>query len=40
MIDSLLQITGYQKVKLENGKVIKEDPRVMLSCSAVAKDIP
>ena len=37
MIDSLLQITGYQKVKLENGKVIKEDPRVMLSCSAVAK---
>ena len=37
MIDSLLQITGYRKVKLENGKVIKEDPRVMLSCSAVAK---
>lgn len=37
MIDSLLQITGYQKVKLEDGKVIKEDPRVMLSCSAVAK---
>ena len=37
MIDSLLQVTGYQKVKLENGKVIKEDPRVMLSCSAVAK---
>lgn len=37
MIDSLLQITGYQKVKLENGKVIKSDPRVMLNCSAVAK---
>lgn len=37
MVDSLLQITGYQKVKLENGKVIKEDPRIMLSCSAVAK---
>lgn len=37
MIDSLLQITGYQKVKLENGKVIKSDPRIMLSCSAVAK---
>lgn len=37
MIDSLLQITGYQKVKLENGKVIKQDPRMMLSCSAVAK---
>ena len=37
MIDSLLQITGYEKVKLENGKVVKQDPRVMLSCSAVAK---
>ena len=37
MIDSLLQFTGYEKVKLENGKVIKQDPRKMLSCSAVAK---
>lgn len=37
MIDSLLQITGYQKVKLVEGKVKKEDPRIMLSCSAVAK---
>ena len=37
MIDSLLQITGYEKVKLENGEVIKQDPRIMLSCSAVAK---
>lgn len=37
MIDSLLQITGYEKVKLIDGKVIKNDPRMMLSCSAVAK---
>lgn len=37
MIDSLLQITGYAKVKLADGKVVKQDPRVMLSCSAVAK---
>ena len=37
MIDSLLQITGYKKVKMDNGKVIKQDPRTMLSCSAVAK---
>lgn len=37
-IDSLLQITGYRKVSLSaNGKVVKEDPRIMLSCSAVAK---
>ncbi|MEG1564278.1 MAG: FAD:protein FMN transferase [Bacteroides sp.] len=37
MIDSLLQITGYKKVKLVDGKIIKQDPRIMLSCSAVAK---
>lgn len=37
MIDSLREITGYKKVKLEDGKVVKEDPRIMLSCSAVAK---
>lgn len=37
MIDSLLQITGYQKVQLVNGKVVKQDPRIMLSCSAIAK---
>ena len=37
MIDSLLQITGYDKVKLEKGKVLKQDPRIMLTCSAVAK---
>lgn len=36
-IDSLLQITNYRKVKLADGKVVKEDPRIMLSCSAVAK---
>lgn len=36
-IDSLLQITDYRKVKLIDGRVIKEDPRIMLSCSAVAK---
>lgn len=37
MIDSLLQITGYEKVKLVDGKVVKEDSRIMLTCSAVAK---
>ncbi len=37
-IDSLLEITGYAKVKLsDEGKVIKQDSRIMLSCSAVAK---
>lgn len=38
MIDSLLYITGYTKVALSaEGKVVKEDARIMLSCSAVAK---
>lgn len=38
MIDSLLEITGYTKVGLSaEGKVTKQDPRIMLSCSAVAK---
>lgn len=36
-VDSLLEITDYRKVKIENGKVIKQDPRIMLSCSAIAK---
>lgn len=38
MIDSLLQFTGYTRVSLSNeGKVVKQDQRTMLSCSAVAK---
>lgn len=36
-VDSLLQVVGYQKVKLENGKVIKADPRIMFDASAIAK---
>lgn len=36
-VDSLLQIIGYQKVKLVNGKVHKQNPRMMLDCSAIAK---
>ncbi len=38
MIDSLLLITGYTKVSLAaDRKVVKQDPRIMLTCSAVAK---
>ncbi|MCE2615659.1 FAD:protein FMN transferase [Phocaeicola oris] len=36
-IDSLKTFIGYKKVRLENGKVIKDDPRIMLDCSAIAK---
>ncbi|EJW94392.1 thiamine biosynthesis lipoprotein ApbE [gut metagenome] len=37
MVDSLLQTIGYKKIHLENGKIVKEDPRILLNCSAVAK---
>ncbi len=36
-IDSLLQFVGYNKIKLEGGRVIKEDERTMLDCSSIAK---
>lgn len=34
-IDSLLQITGFQKVKLEEGLIIKEDPSMKLNMNAI-----
>lgn len=37
VIDSLRQFVGYQKIKLENGKILKQDERLMLDCSAIAK---
>ena len=36
-VDSLLQVVGYQKVTLANGRIEKRDPRIMLDCSAIAK---
>jgi thiamine biosynthesis lipoprotein len=36
-VDSLRQIVGYQKVSFEDGRIKKQDPRVMLDCSAIAK---
>jgi thiamine biosynthesis lipoprotein len=36
-VDSLLQIVGYNKVKLLNNQVIKDDPRIMFDPSAIAK---
>jgi len=36
-IDSLLRITGYQKVSLKGSRVVKSNPQVMLDCSAIAK---
>ena len=38
LIDSLLAFTGYEKVRLTaDGQIEKDDPRLMLDCSAVAK---
>jgi thiamine biosynthesis lipoprotein len=36
-IDSLLEITGYNKIHEVNGIIEKDDPRIMLDCSAIAK---
>lgn len=36
-VDSLLQIVGYEKVKLTDSKVVKADSRMQLDCNAVAK---
>ena len=36
-VDSLLQLIGYEKVSMVDGKVTKQDPRIMLDCSAIAK---
>lgn len=36
-IDSLRKIIGYRKIALKDGKIVKQDPRMMLDCSAIAK---
>lgn len=36
-IDSLRSIIGYQKVRYQGGRIHKNDPRIMLDCSAIAK---
>ena len=37
VIDSLRQFVGYQKTRMEGGKIVKDDKRLMLDCSAIAK---
>ncbi|OAV69418.1 Thiamine biosynthesis lipoprotein ApbE precursor [Bacteroidales bacterium Barb6] len=37
MIDSIKQFVGYRKVRLEGKRLIKDDPRIQLNCSAIAK---
>ncbi len=37
LIDSLLKVTGYRKIRLVDGKIVKDDPGIMLDMSAIAK---
>ena len=37
IIDSLRSFVGYRKVRLEGKRVIKDDPRILLNFSAIAK---
>jgi thiamine biosynthesis lipoprotein len=36
-IDSLITFVGYKKIRLENRRIIKDDPRIKLNFSAIAK---
>ncbi|MDD6210713.1 MAG: FAD:protein FMN transferase [Bacteroidales bacterium] len=36
-IDSIKEFVGYRKIRLNGKKIEKDDPRVMLNCSAIAK---
>ena len=36
-IDSILEFIGYTRVRLEEGRIVKDDPRLMLDASAIAK---
>lgn len=37
MIDSLKSIVGYEKIQVQNGQVVKVDPRIQMNTSAIAK---
>ena len=36
-VDSLMQFVGYRKLSFDGKKIKKNDPRMMLDCSAIAK---
>ena len=36
-IDSMKPFVGYNKIRIEDGKVVKDDPRVQINTSAIAK---
>ncbi len=37
IVDSLKAFTGFRKVRLENSKIVKDNPRMQLNMSAIAK---
>ena len=37
IVDSLLPLVGYQKIKLVNGKVVKNDPRMRIDFNGIAQ---
>ncbi|MDX9881741.1 MAG: FAD:protein FMN transferase [Prolixibacteraceae bacterium] len=37
LIDSLKELVGYQKIRMEGERLVKEHPNTMLDCSAIAK---
>ena len=37
IIDSIEEFVGYQKIKLENGRLVKEDPRMSIDFNAIAQ---
>lgn len=36
-VDSILEFTGYEKINLQDGDIIKEDPRIQLDFNAIAQ---
>ena len=36
-IDSLIQFVGFSKFRLENGRIIKQDPRLQIDLNSIAK---
>lgn len=37
VVDSIKTFVGYEKVHLRGNRIVKDDPRTMLDCSAIAK---
>lgn len=37
LIDSIREFVGYEKIKIVNNRIVKQDPRIMLDAAAIAK---